>query len=381
MKKILILATIPLSLKAFSLDFMKYLRDKGYEVHAAAGEGSDSEIIKKEGFTYHEILISRNINPVLDFKAFKLLKNLMKEESFDLVHTQTSKAGFIGRFAAHSAGVPAIVHTAHNWSFHALLPSWQRKFYFFLEKKAAKWCDAIIVDTKAVREYGLKFGVVSPEKLYQVYMGINTDRFLPFDQERKNKTRQSMGIGLGKTVVGSIARLVPDKGVEMLIECAREMKDAKDVIFVLVGDGGLRASFENKVAEYGLSDKFIFTGHIDDVVPVLNTFDVFCLPTLREGFGVVFAEAQACGVPIVATRIPPLKEVVQDGVTGYLISPYSAESFADGIQKLFDEKRREEMSQEARRFVQDNFDIKNINEKTFAIYERLWKDKGYEKKD
>ena len=375
MKKILLVSTIPLSLKVFSLDFMKYLRDQGYDVQAASSHGPETEYIKKEGFKFHEINISRNINPISDFIALKKLEDLLKKEKFDIIHTQTSKAGFIGRLAGFKQKAPLVVHTAHNWACHELLAGWKKSFYCALEKKATNWCDAIVVDTKAVRDYGLKLNIAEPLKIHQIYMGIDTNSFYPYSNDEKLNLKKKYGITDQNVVIGTIARLVKDKGIETLLACANKLRDNKKIIFMVVGGGELRPVFEKQVREYGIEGKVIFTGHKDDVVPYLNIFDIFCLPTLREGFGVVFAEAQSCGVPVVASDIRPLREVVKNGETGKLAPVNDVDGFVEALTELFDFNLREQYSKEARKHVEDNFDVNNINKQTLELYKQLWEKK------
>jgi len=375
MKKILLVSTIPLSLKVFSLGFMEFLRDKGFEVEAAGSPGEGSEYIRAQGFRYHEIPISRRINPGSDFKSLCLLEEVFEKGKFDIIHTQTSKAGFIGRLAGYRKKVPLVIHTAHNWACHDLLPAWQKNFYLMLEKKAAKWCDAIIVDTKAVRDYGLKLKIAASDKIHQIYMGIELDRFREYKPEDKMAQRQKYGINPNKIIVGTIARLVPDKGIETFLACAQQLRDNKNLVFMVGGDGELRNDFEKEVQKAGMKDRFIFTGHLDDVVPYLNMFDIFCLPTLREGFGVVFAEAQACGVPVVASDIGPLREVVIDGVSGRLVPVNNVKEFSNTLGSLLDPNLRNKYAQAARKHVQNNFDINKINEQILALYKQLWEQK------
>lgn len=377
MKKILLVSTIPLSLKAFSLglSFMAFLRERGYEVAAAAGLGADAEAIRREGFSFYEIPIPREIRPLSDYRALRKLRDIIRRERFDVVHTQTSKAGFIGRLAAKKAGVPLIIHTAHNWSFHSLLSFPIKHFYLMLEKKAAAWCDAIIVDSKAVRKYGLQLRAAPSDKIHQIYMGIDIKRFREYPAQEKANWRKRFGISPDKIVIGCIARLVPDKGIETFLACARELKDNNNLVFMLGGDGELRDSFERQVRQDGIDKKVIFTGHLDDVVPYLNMFDVFCLPTLREGFGVIFAEAQACGVPVVGSDIEPLREVIADGVTGKRVPVNDVKGFADALRMFFDSGLRHKYGQAARRYVEDKFSQEKIHEQTLALYLRLWEEK------
>lgn len=377
MKKILLAATVPLSLKAFSLglSFMEFLRERGYDVAAAAGPGSEAKSIRRAGFSFYEIPIPRKIRPFSDYVALRRLTDIICKERFDVVHTQTSKAGFIGRLAAHKTGVPLIIHTAHNWPFHPLLPFPIKRFYLTLEKKAARWCDALIVDTNAVKNYGIELGVAPKEHIHRIYMGIDLKRFRQYSHEEKLEWRGKYGISPHKIVIGCIARLVADKGIETFLACARELKDNDNLIFILGGEGKLRKYFERRVEEYGMRDKVIFTGHLDDVVPYLNMFDIFCLPTLREGFGVIFAEAQSCGVPVVGSDIEPLKEVIVDGVTGKRVPANDVRGFVDALRMFFDPKVRQEFAQAARRHIEDNFALQDIYEQTLALYRTLWEQK------
>ena len=375
MKKILIFSNIPVTIKAFSLSYMKFLREKGYEVQAAAASGEVAESVRRAGFRYHDIEVPRTIKPIGDFRAFRSLVSLLRKEKFDVIHTQTSKAGFIGRLAGHVARVPFVVHTAHDWPFHPLLHPLLKYFYVVLERMASGWCDVIIVDSKTVEKYGLQSKVAPPEKIHQIYMGVDLNHFRPYTAPEKIKLRQSLGIDPEKIVIGSMARLVPDKGIETLIDCARRLKDQNNLLFILAGKGKLREHFEKEINRAGLAGKFIFTGYLEDVVPYLNVFDIFCLPTLREGFGVIFAEAQACGTPVVGSDIPVLKEVIRDGASGFLVPPYDTDGFIKALRKLFDPELRKRMGIEARRHIQENFSVEEINKKIFALYNRLWKAK------
>ena len=361
MKRVLLVATIPLSLKVFSLNFMKFLREKGYRVEAAAGRGREAKLIRQEGFRCHDLCKVRftgRIDPISDLKFFISLLRLLRKEKFDLVHIQTPKAGFIGRLTARLAGVPVIVYTSHNWPFHDRLPRWRKRLYVFLEKLASPWCDAIIVDSNDVRNYGLKYRIVSPEKMHRIYMGVDLKRFRPYNTEAKKNIRNSLCIEPEKIVIGAIIHLnlyARHKGIDTLIACAGHFKDDDNVLFVVGGGGPLRKHFEEEVRQAGLTEKVEFVGHLDDVVPYLNAFDIFCLPTLREGFGVIFAEAQACGVPVVTSKIPVLEEVAEEGVSGFLVPPRDTEGFVEALKKLFDPELREQIGIKARRHIEENF--------------------------
>lgn len=377
MRKILFITTIPLTIKAFFLDYMKFLRGKGYDVQAAGGEGRETGVIQNQGFCYHTVPMARDISPIRDYMAFVQLKRLIKEEKYDLVHTQTSKAGLIGRLAARSAGVPIIVHTCGGWPFHKFLPRVVRAFYIMLERFAGARCDAIIVVSKKVEKEAFQFKIAPPGKITQIHNAIDLKRFYPYDIDEREGLKTKLGIPSGKIIIGCISRLVPDKGIEIFLAIARKLRNNKSLVFVLSGDGPLRAKLERRVLEYGLKDKFIFTGYLEDTAPYLNTFDIFCLPTLREGFGVIFAEAQACGVPVIANDIEPLDEVIKSGHSGILVPTGDVDAFCRAIEELSSPAVRSRMAREARAYVEKKFDAQEANEKMFNLYNKLW-EKGHE---
>lgn len=375
-KKILFFATIPASIKEFSLDYMKFLRDQGYVVEAAAGIAHQTEYVRSQGFVCYDFPIPRGIDPLGDWRAYRAIRKIIRNGKYDIIHTQTAKAGFLGRLAAWRENIPLVIHTAHAWPFHPLLTKLLKYYYLFLEKLAAKICDAIIVDSHEVRRYGLENHVTTAKKVYQIYMGIDCNRFRPCTIEEKLVIKKRLNVPEEKFVIGAISRLVEDKGIETLIEIAGQLKKrGRNFIILLLGEGNKRSLYENLVQSAGLQDNFRFIGYIDDVVPYHQIFDVFCLPTLREGFGVVFAEASACAVPVVSTNIAPLDEVVINGQTGFLAPPKDVRAFCDALQGLFDPAVARIMGEAGRLHVEQNFSIHSINQQTLTLYNKLWQTK------
>ncbi|MBI5077282.1 glycosyltransferase family 4 protein [Candidatus Falkowbacteria bacterium] len=375
MKKVLFIATIPSSIKEFSLDFMRFIRNRGFYVEAIAGIGSQAEFVRQQGFKCHEIEIARGINPIKDIISLFKIKKIIQDGNFDLVHTQTAKAGFIGRIAAWTEKVPIIIHTAHAWPFHPFLSFWKKKYYLYLEKLAGKLCDAIIVDSKEVKRYGQSFKVAPESKVHQIYMGIDLERFKPCGDEQKVEFRRRLNIPIEKIIVGAISRLVNDKGIETIIECADALKTNFNVEFLILGEGEQREKFEKMITARGLNEKIHLLGYINDVLPYLQAFDIFFLPTWREGFGVVFAEAQACGIPVISSKIAPLDEVVSDNCSGFLFPPNSVVQFVEATIKLFDKERRRKMGECGVKHIRENFDLRRINEQTLSLYQSLFNQK------
>jgi glycosyltransferase involved in cell wall biosynthesis len=195
-----------------------------------------------------------------------------------------------------------------------------------------------------------------------VYYGIDLERF----------TGAEPALPRTGPVVGNVARLTPQKGQRVLIEAApRVLERHPDVRFVLVGDGELRAELEQQAAAAGLGDRFLFTGARGDVPKLLASFDVFALPSFYEGLCYAVIEAQAAGVPVVATPVGGVPENVVPGETGVLCEPGDAGSLADGIVWLLDHpEEAARLAEEARRRASAKYSLERMVAETVALYAR-----------
>lgn len=380
--RVLHVCTIALTAHTFIAPVARYLSVRGYEVALACStaDAPDGPQLVDDGalsgIPIHHIQISRSIHPIKDLLAVWKLYRLIKRLRPTIVHTQTSKAGIVGRLAARWAGTPVVIHTAHAFPFHQYLPFALRWLYVVIERWAAHLTDLLIVDTESVRADGLHFRIVSnSDKLVVVSMGLDLKKFSPAPDP--SSVRQQLGFGHDNLVVGTVARLVPDKGIECFLRMAFEIRKARaDVRFLIVGDGPLRLELERLADDLGLREVTVFTGHREQVPRFMESMDVFVLPTRREGFGVVFAEAMAMGVPVVGSRIGPVAEVVEEGVTGYLSSPDRPDEFAEHVLALLnDESKRRAFGKAGRRRVEKYFDEAKMCERIEQLYCRLLEEK------
>jgi glycosyltransferase involved in cell wall biosynthesis len=208
-------------------------------------------------------------------------------------------------------------------------------------------------------------------------MGVDLKKFSPSPQGPDN-LRKTLGFQSSDLVVGTVARLVPDKGIECFLRMAASIRAARsDVRFLIVGDGPLRGDLERMADALGIRLSVVFTGLRTDVPDLMDAMDLFVLPTLREGFGVVFAEAMAMGRAVVGSRIGPVAEVVEDGVTGYLVLPDAPEEFAvRALELLSDEAKRRAFGEAGRRRVEKLFTEERMCETIERHYRRLLDSKG-----
>ncbi|MEJ7614710.1 MAG: glycosyltransferase family 4 protein [Candidatus Fervidibacter sacchari] len=318
----------------------------------------------------------REIDLKRDLKALVQLIRLYRQLEVDIVHTHTSKAGILGRLAGRLAKVPVVIHTVHGFAFTAPLPKWQRQLYITLEKMAGRWCDALIFISKPLMAEAGKLGIGDPKTYAYIPSGIDTKAFQNGNNNgNRELKRRILGLTDHVPVIGTVSRLVRDKGLELILEAAAQLK-AKGLKFhmVWVGDGPMRAELERLAQKLGVADRLSITGMCTDVPSWISCFDIFVLPTMWEGMGRVFLEAQAAGVPVIGTKVGGVPDVVRDGETGILIQPNDVKTLAETIELLItNAELRRSMGIAAAQFASnEQFQVEFMVRKIEEVYEQAW---------
>lgn len=363
----------------YILMLLQALREQGWEVDYAGTPGKTLEVIRQAGYTVYPIpALQREIRPWRDFRALSQLRQVLRQQQYQVVHTHTSKGGILGRLAAKMAGIPAILHTVHGFAFHELSSPFQRLLYVRLEKTAAHWCDRLITVNEEDRLQALKYGIAKPEDIITVYNGIDTQPFdqalLQVEQSSHEHSLVEPGSGL---LVGMVARLAPSKApLDFIHAASLVLSQRQDVKFVLVGDGPLQSQLEYEVNRLGLGDNILFTGFRQDVPQLLAAMDVFVLTTLWEGLPISLLEAMSMAKPVVATRVRGPREVVQHGVSGYLVPPGDPLAVSEAILSLLENKElRLQMGKAGRLLVDSKFHKASMLNHTLEVYSDLLKSK------
>ena len=311
----------------------------------------------------------RAISPRLDLLAFWELFRLCRRERFDVVHTHTSKGGFLGRIGARLAGVPLVIHTAHGFYFNQInCGPKEVMFYRSLEKFASLFCDLIISVNEEDRLRAIQKKVVRPSKIRTVINGINTKRLenvVPPDSLPADLDPSGQGI-----LIGTTGRLMQQKGYDYLIQAMpsvlREFPGAR-VIFV--GEGPLESELKGLAYQVGVSDQCRFLSFRTDIPELLAVFDIFVLPSLWEGLSISLLEALAAGKPIVATKIKGNREVIDHGVNGLLVNPGDPAALAEGIIHLLrDKEKARAMGERARKKAIASFSEEAMVRRTIDLY-------------
>ena len=351
--------------------------DRGHDVTLITGpalgpEGSLEERARTYGYRV-EIIdeMRRSIHPLRDWISTHRMIDYLQAHKPDVVHTHSSKAGILGRYAAHRAGIPLIVHTIHGLAFTASTSRSVNGVYKMLERRMAPLTHRIVCVADSMRDQSLAANIGRREQYVTIYSGMETAPFLSPPVERE-RTRYRLGMGHDHIAVGTIARLFELKGHEDLLAMAPALcQRFPKVRFLWVGDGVLRAGFERQIAQMNLKDRFIFAGLVppSKVPELAAAMDILVHPSRREGLARALPQGALAGKPVVTYDIDGAKEAVVDGSTGFVVPPFDRAKLADRLERLIgDASLRRSMGEAGRELALSRFDARVMVDALEHVY-------------
>ncbi len=352
---------------------LKYLKREGVDVCAAVVPDSGlSVVLGQETIPVYPFFISNKF----DFKSFFKLCRLIKRESISLLHTHNRQEDLIGALAGFVTGIPVVttIHDRINMDQNGKkVRNIQSAVYHFILRNLFS---KLITVSKATCDDLREFAKVSDEKMVHIVNGLDLDRVK--GECNPKLTKQSIGIGSDKKVVGFVARIRGEsfgkKGIIHLIEASqRIIKKVEDVVFVVSGEDEKASRILTKVCdEKNVGDYFRFIGYRDDIVEVMRLFDLLVCPSLFEGLPRVVLESMAIGVPVVGSDVDGLPEVIEDGLTGYLVPPADSDAIADKVVKLLkDDELRKKFSKNSVAKIEKFFRAEISALRTVEVYKTL----------
>lgn len=323
--------------------------------------------------------LRRAINPWHDLRAYFGIRHILREFRPDVVHTHSAKAGILGRAAAASLRIPVIVHTVHGAPFHPYQPRVAQAFVIACEKWAARRCHAFISVADAMTDLMVNAGIADRSKFTTIYSGMEIEPFLQSAVHRA-AMRQHLGYDDNNVVIGTIARLFHLKGHDDILAAAETIISRHpQVRFLWVGDGILRARFEQHIRRRGWSKFFHLAGLIppEELPRWLAAMDMVVHTSLREGLARVLPQALLAGKPVVSYDIDGAREVVVSGETGYLIPPRDIPRLTEALDTLVQSPQlREKFATVGRKRCLEKFDRRQMSEQIRELYIRLLKSHG-----
>ncbi|MEZ4869900.1 MAG: glycosyltransferase family 4 protein [Caldilineaceae bacterium] len=357
-----------------------------YEVHLAAGQDYTDWVARGQTYADEFFVVPdlcRNGQLQSDLRALHQLTTLFKKQQYQIVHTHSAKAGTLGRIAARRAKVPIIIHTYHSFGWqvaNTVHPRpWQvcvaalkKQSYTLIERYAASVSDALITVSELNRQEALAIRLAASKKFTNIYSGIDLSRF----QVKAGSAELCAQLGLdpARPVIGTVGRLSTQKAPLDFVAAAKMVLAQKpDCQFLMVGDGPLAPAVRHAIAA---EPRIKLSGYRDDIPEVLAALDVFVLSSLWEGLGRALTEAMIMGVPVAATAVDGVPELVTHQQTGLLSPPGDPSQLAMHIVWLLDNPAdAQRMQQAAKARVVPAFGAERMVEQIEALYDRLLKAK------
>ncbi len=358
---------------------------RGHDVTLLTGpetgvEGAMFDVAQEYGIRVElvEILL-RNILPVKDLCAIPELVKALRRLKPDIVHTHSSKAGILGRFAARLAGVPVVIHTIHGLPFFGGQNTLVNRAYILAERLAATQADRIVAVAQAMVSQAVAAGVARPEKFTTLCAGFDTESFFA-DPRRAASVRKELGIPSEAFVVGKVARLVPSKGHQFLLEALGPlMKRHRNLWCLLVGDGLLRAAIESTIKQMGIDQRVRLADLVSParVREMLWAMDMLVHTSEHEGLPLVLVQGLLAGLPVAAFDLDGAREVIVPDKTGYLVKAGSVEQLAGAIEATISATGPvEPLSDQARARLAQRFSWVPMVERLEQLYSSLLAARG-----
>jgi glycosyltransferase involved in cell wall biosynthesis len=331
------------------------------------------EFLKKfKGRTIIIPQMKRDVSLIDDIRALMSLYFIFRREKFDVVHTHTAKAGFIGRIAAKLAGTPLVLHTPHGHDFYGYFNALGSRLVIMMERFASLFSDGVIVFTGIEKADMIKYRICEASKVRVIHSGIDFSVFERVKVDAVNK-RTELGLRPEDLVVAMAGRLESIKGFEYFIDSAaivsRQVPQAR---FLIVGDGSLRDELVGRAARLNIADKVLFSGWREDIPEILCVIDLLALASLNEAVGRVILEAGAAGIPAVATEVGGVPEIIKNNETGILVPPRDPASMARALIALLEDgAKRGEMGRAAKEWVRNNFSDRSMVAELDKIYREV----------
>jgi glycosyltransferase involved in cell wall biosynthesis len=355
-------------------DLATAMRDKGHDVAVAlGGDGTLRTRLEAAGIYTHSIAtLGRDISTGKDAGSLKEIMSVIRHRRPDILHVHSPKAAGLGSVAGRVLGVKSIIYTVHGWPFNEDRPLHQRLVIMFFSWLTMMFCHTTILLSE--REYGqaLNFPWIK-EKLRLIPLGIKAPTFLSVDGAKQSIAKH-IGMPIPefnkKTVIGTIAELHPNKGLSYLINAfASVVMEYPQAVLVIIGDGQELSAMHMLIKEKKLEQSVFLTGYMDHAAEYLKAFTIFVLPSLKEGLPYAILEAGCASLPVVATTVGGIPEIVEDMKSGVLVQPKNIRELAHALSFMIehpDERRKYGITLKER--VSKNFSVEKMVESVGELY-------------
>lgn len=373
MKKILFLITKSEigGAQKYVLDMAEGALNAGFEVAVASEQNSYFyEALAPLGINFIEIKnLRRDINPFLDFKLFFELIKIIRTEKPDVVHLNSSKMGVVGALAAKLLKVPRVIFTAHGWVFNEPKQKLEKYIFIAISRFAALFQDTIICVSEYDRQQAVIRKIAPPDKLITIHNGLDIGKIklLP-----RKEARARLNIDEKDLVIGTIANFYKTKSLETIILAAiSAVHLSPNLKFAIIGDGPEKSKMEELIKKYRLEEHFILPGALKNADQYLKAFDIFILPSKKEGLPYALLEAMAAKTACVVSAVGGIPEIIENEKNGFLVKDMTPGKLRDCIARLIKNKKMAKaLGAAAAETIRLKFSLKRMLEQTLALYSK-----------
>ncbi|WOB82041.1 glycosyltransferase family 4 protein [Providencia sp. PROV114] len=377
MKKIAHIQLLPIlsGAQRVTLDELQRLSNDEYIKYLICnGEGPLTNEARKLGIIVIIVKsLKREISPYHDLISLYSLFKIIKKENFDIVHTHSSKTGVIGRLASFFSKVPLIVHTVHGFSFPSAKNKIQLLLYYLMERLGSLCGDILICLHEEDKKISINTLKQPESSVYVIPNGVDIKKFNPLCDEKKKLLRQIFKYRDTDILIGMTGRLWEQKNPLFLFNSLIDtLKLNNHIKLIFIGDGELSNVLKKQIQSHHLENQVILMGWCNNTETILNTLDIFVLPSKWEGMPLAILEAQSTGLPCVVSNISGNRALVTEGNDGFLFELDNKPSLNAAVNQLIHNKElRIELGKHAREKIMSQYSIDKRIEKIDSIYKRL----------
>ena len=326
---------------------------------------------------FEQIEMTRAIG-ASDLKATKAVRKLIKKYNPDIVYAHSSKAGAIARIA--DIGLKNYcIYNPHGWAFNMRCSAKKKAIYTMIEKIAAPFCDKIICISDAEKQSALDKKICKEDKLQVIFNGVDIEAYyngIDFDEYNMDyhmNTRELLEIPEDAFVVGMVGRISQQKAPDVFVKMAKQVKDEiPNAHFIIVGNGNQEAEIRRYAEDNGFSDSLHITGWVDNPMSYVELFDVACLLSRWEGFGLALPEYMMAGKPIVASRVDAIPNIIRDGENGLLVGADDATGASNAVLRIYQEDGlKDRLVTQGFEDVHNRFNARRVSEEHGKLLEQI----------
>lgn len=348
---------------------LKYLDNEKFENILVCSQNFNKEDYDGLVVSFEQIEMKRAIG-ANDLKSIVKVRKFIKKYNPDIVYAHSSKAGAIARIA--DIGLKNhCVYNPHGWAFNMRCSNTKRAIYTVFEKVAAIFCDKIICISEAEKKSALDKKVCKEDKLQIIINGVDIETY---EKEKTGKVKRAdLNIPDDAFVVGMVGRISPQKAPDIFIKMAKLVKDKiSQAYFIIVGNGNQESEVRKYAQDNGFLDRLRITGWVDNPMNYVELFDVACLLSRWEGFGLVLPEYMMTGTPIVASRVDAIPSIIQDGKNGLLVEADDAVDTSEAVLRIYQDNRlKNSLVEQGLEDVHNRFNARRVSEEHGVLFENM----------